>query len=81
MRNWLYFFFGTPRRFVATASVFAVLGLIHYFAPGTLWAVSCGVIRELGPFLNTVLYFGLLFFLLFLGFRVMLNPFLKSRKK
>jgi hypothetical protein len=79
MRRSFRFFFGSPARFTATALTFATLALIHYFAPGVLWSVANGVIEELSPLLSMLLYYGLVFFFIFLGFRIMLKPWLGKK--
>lgn len=78
MRRYIIFFLGSPRRATITLSFLAILGAIHYFTPGILSTVANGVVGELSPLLNTLLYYGLAFFFIFLGFRIMFKPFKKG---
>jgi len=80
MRRWIRFFLGNPRRASVTLISLMLLGAIHYFAPGTLSVIANGVVRELSPLLNTIFYYGVVFFFIFLGFRLMFKPFLKKGK-
>ncbi|MBT4894904.1 hypothetical protein HON59_02485 [bacterium] len=79
MRRWIRFFLGSPRRAVVKLSFLAILGVIHYFAPGTLSTIANGVVGELSPLLSMLFYYGLVFFFIFLGFRTMFRPFKKGK--
>lgn len=81
MGRWIRFFLGSPRRALATMSSLAILGVINYFKPGTLSVVANGVVGELSPLLNMLFYYGLIFFFILLGFRIMFKPFIKVKKK
>jgi len=80
MKRWIKFFFGTPNRFITTALAVTALGVIQYFAPGTLFSVAVSIVEELGPLLNFALYYGLVFFFLFLGFHIILKPLFGKKK-
>ena len=73
--RWFGFFFGTPRRFLVTALAVTTLALIHHFSPGTITNVVHGLVGELSPLLNMLFYYGLVFFFLMLGYKLLLKPF------
>jgi len=81
MRRWLRFFLGSPRRALVTFTVVIILGAIQHFAPGAIQNVATNLVAELSPLLKMVFTWGLAFFLLYLGFKVMLKPFFPKRGK
>lgn len=77
-KAWSRFFFGTPRRFVLTVLAITTLALIRHFAPGTITQVVRGLVGELEPLLTMLFYYGLVFFLLRLGFKLILKPLIRK---
>jgi hypothetical protein len=52
--EWLKYFFGTPRRALATFLSLVALGLVHHCAPGAIGRLLAGAIAELWPVLYYV---------------------------
>lgn len=75
VRVWVRFFIGTPRRFLATATVFAIAFVLLF--PGLLKAAATQLVGELGPL------FGLAFqvAIVAVGLKLLLSPFLSRGKK
>lgn len=75
VRVWLRFFLGTPRRFLATASVFALAFVLAF--PGLLKAAAFQLVEELGPVLGLAIQLAIVL----VGLRLLLSPFLSRGKK
>ena len=58
--EWVSFFFGTPRRALATIASVAALGLVHHCAPGAVGRLLAGGIEEFWPLICYVLFLTLL---------------------
>ena len=71
---WLKFFLGTPRRFLATAAVFALAFVIAF--PGLLKAAAFQLVEELGPVCGLAIQLAIVL----VGLRLLLSPFLSKRK-
>ena len=57
--EWVSFFFGTPRRALATIASLAALGLVHHCAPGAVGRLLVGGIEEFWPLICYVLFLAL----------------------
>lgn len=66
MREWLRFFFGTPRRFVATVAVVGMVVVI--LSPGLLYRAASGLVRELWPLVQLFLMICIVIY----GFRLII---------
>ena len=82
MRNWIQFFFGTPRRLVTTLVVIAVLAGFHAMFPGVIHNALVGLGHEiLGSVADIISPFtGLIAILLviLLGYKVMFSGLKKK---
>lgn len=52
MNQWVRFFFGTPGRFLVTASVVAGLAAVSKIWPGLIHSSLCQLAQELSPLLQ-----------------------------
>ncbi|MBI5654174.1 hypothetical protein HZC53_00755 [Candidatus Uhrbacteria bacterium] len=75
VRVWVRFFIGTPRRFLATASVFALAFVLLF--PGLLKTAAFRLVEELGPVLGLAIQVAIVL----VGLRLLLSPFLSRGKK
>ena len=57
--EWASFFFGTPRRALATIASLVALGLVHHCAPGAVGRLLAGGIEEFWPLICYVLFLAL----------------------
>lgn len=75
--NFVRFFLGTPRRFlVSLLTVLAgviILGVVHHMHPGLIRESVRGGLRELVAALMPFVQLALVFAVMYLGFRMMLN--------
>jgi len=71
---WIRFFVGTPRRFLATATVFALAFVLAF--PGLLKAAAFRLAEELGPVFGLAIQVAIVL----IGLRLILSPFLHRGK-
>ncbi|HRY31334.1 MAG TPA: hypothetical protein P5328_03045 [Candidatus Paceibacterota bacterium] len=68
MRRWIRFFFGSPRRAVATLSVVAILWLVNWTNPGLIAGVAMRTMHELQPLIEG----GIILLIMYGGFRMII---------
>jgi hypothetical protein len=71
---WIRFFIGTPRRFMATAAVFALAFVLAF--PGLLKVAAFRLVEELGPVIGLAIQLAIIL----IGLRLILSPFLSKGK-
>jgi len=72
---WVRFFVGTPRRFLACATVLALAFVLAF--PGLLKAAAFQLVEELGPICGLAIQIAIVL----IGLRLLLSPFLSRGKK
>lgn len=78
---WVRFLFGTPRRTGNT--VVAILGLaaINWLFPRLIPALVNGIVGEVLKALNPFIGLAILIFILYMGYRIILSPFLPGKRR
>lgn len=78
--SFFQFFFGTPKRFLATLGTLGVIGLfiIEAVSPGLLFRTSRGIVSGLMPLLEALMFYALVFLMIAWGFGAL---FKKGGKK
>lgn len=78
---WVQFLFGTPRRTGNTAVAVLGLATINWIFPRLFDKLISGFVQLVLAALNPFIGWAILFFFLFMGYRIILSPFLPGKKR
>lgn len=79
--EWVRFLFGSPRRTGNTVVAVLGLALLNWMFPRLIEKLIGGLIQAVATALNPFVGFAVLFFVLYMGYRVILSPFLPGKRK
>lgn len=79
--GWLQTLFGTPRRTGNTIAAILGLALLNWLFPRLLEKLISGLIQAVLTALNPFIGIAVLIFILFIGYRIILAPFLPGRRR
>lgn len=78
---WVQFLFGTPRRTGNTVAAILGLAAINWLFPRVIPALVNGIVGEVLKALNPFIGLAVLIFILYMGYRIILSPFLPGKKR
>jgi hypothetical protein len=79
--TWLQYLFGTPRRFRnTTLTVLGVAG-INWIFPRLIPTLVNGIVGEIFKALNPFIGLAILISILYMGYRIILSPFLPGKRR
>lgn len=78
---WVQFLFGSPRRTGNTVVVILGLAAINWLFPRLFDKLIGGFIHVVMTAINPFIGWAILFFIIFMGYRIILSPFIPGKRR